>query len=75
MKNIVQFQITQEDGYFIAEGVNVAIVTEATTLDELAKNIKDAVALYFEGEDPIALGFGGIPSVLANVEVSALTYA
>ena len=75
MKNIIQFQITQGDGYFIAEGTNVAIVTDAPTLDALAKNIKDAVALYFENEDPATLGFGSTPSVLANFEVSALTYA
>ncbi|QQR65337.1 DUF1902 domain-containing protein [Candidatus Kaiserbacteria bacterium] len=75
MKNIIQFQITEEDGYYIAEGVNVAIVTDAPTLDELAKNIKDAVALYFENEDYSTLGFGSAPSVLANFEISALTYA
>jgi len=75
MRNIVQFQITQEEGCFIAQGINIAIVTDAPTLDELAKNIKDAVTLYFANEDPVLLGFGNNPSVLANVEVSALNYA
>ncbi|HVB80425.1 MAG TPA: hypothetical protein VNE82_10850 [Candidatus Binataceae bacterium] len=56
MKTIVQFSIAQEDGTYTADGVNVPIITEATTFEELQENIRDAVALYFEGSDPATLG-------------------
>jgi predicted RNase H-like HicB family nuclease len=57
MKTIVQFSISQEDGTYTADGVNVPIVTEGATFEELQENIRDAVALYFEGSDPSSLGF------------------
>jgi predicted RNase H-like HicB family nuclease len=75
MKTIVQFSISQEDGIYTADGVNVPIVTEGATFEELQENILDAVALYFEGSDPLSLGFGNMPSILTNFEVSPPLYA
>ena len=51
----MQFQISHEDGVYTASGVNAPIVTEGSTFEELQDNIRDAVALYFEGDDPAAL--------------------
>jgi predicted RNase H-like HicB family nuclease len=75
MKTIVQFNISQEDGTYTADGVNVPIVTEGATFEELQENIRDAVALYFEGSDPSSLGFAATPSILTNFEVSPPLYA
>jgi len=75
MKSIVQFNISQEEGVYTADGVNVPIVTEAGTFEELQENIRDAVALYFEGDDPVSLGFTKMPSILTNFEVSPPLYA
>ena len=75
MKSIVQFTISQKDGTYTADGVNVPIVTEGATFEELQDNIRDAVALYFEGTDPTALGFAGEPSILTNFEVPSRLYA
>jgi hypothetical protein len=47
MRTIVQFNISQDDGVYTADGVNVPIVTEATSVEGLQDNIRDAVALYF----------------------------
>jgi len=71
MKNIIQFLVSQEDGVYTADGVNVPIVTDGKTFEELQKNIKDAVELYFEDEDPAEFGFGPTPSILTNFEVTA----
>jgi predicted RNase H-like HicB family nuclease len=68
MTNIIQFWISREDGVYTASGVNVPIVTDGTTFEELQVNIKEAVELYFEGEDLAELGFGAAPSILANFE-------
>lgn len=75
MKTIVQFHISKGDKYYVAEGVDVAIVTQAKTLDELAKNIKEAVELHFEDEDSQSFGFVKSPSVLLNFELPQLSYA
>lgn len=75
MKSIMQFQITESDSGYVAEGVSVPIVTQGDTLDELASNIREAVELYVEGENLAELGYVNAPSVLVNFELSALTHA
>jgi len=69
MKNIIHFSVSQEDGMYTAEGVNVPVVTDGKTFEELKDNIREAVELYFEGEDIATLGFGPSPSVLTNFEI------
>ena len=74
MKNIIQFFISQEDGVYTAEGLNVPIVTEGKTFEELKTNIQEAVELYFEDEDITSLGFGKTPSILTSFELSLNNY-
>lgn len=75
VKAIVQFNVSHEDDVYTAEGANAPIVTEANTFEELQENIRDAVALYFDGDDPASLGFDKSPAILTNFEVSPLTHA
>ena len=75
MKSIIQFQISESDGAYVAEGVSVPIVTQGDTLDELTANIREAVELYVEGENLAELGFANTPSVLVNFELPTLTHA
>ena len=74
MRGIIQFQITESDGGYVAEGFNVPIVTQGDTLDELAANIREAVELYVEDEDLAELGFVETPSVLMNFELPSLSH-
>lgn len=69
MKNIIQFLVSNNDNVYTAEGVNVPIVTEGKTFEELKKNIIDAVELFFKGESPTSLGFGPTPSILTSFEL------
>jgi len=71
MVNIIQFLISREDGAYTAEGVNLPVVTEGKTFEELTANIKEAVELFFENENPATLGFGPMPSILTSFELSA----
>ena len=50
MKSIIQFKISNIDGVYVAEGVDVAIVTEAQSFDVLVQNIREAVTLHFEDD-------------------------
>ncbi len=72
MRNIIQFNISHEDGTYSAEGLNVPIVTDGKTFEELTHNIREAVDLYFEDENPQLLGFGSSPSILTNFELQPL---
>ena len=70
MKNIIQFWVSQEDGVYTASGVNVPVVTDSETFEGLQVNLKEAVELYFAGEDAAELGFGTTPSILTSFEVA-----
>lgn len=43
-----------ESGY-VAECIEVAVVTQGQTIDETVANLKEAVALHLEGEAPATL--------------------
>ena len=69
MKSIIQFQISKDDKYYTASGVDLPIITQAKTLDKLTNNIKEAVNLHLEGEDISELNLVPEPSVLINFEL------
>lgn len=51
MKNIIQFHIYKGEKYYVAQGIDLPVVTQGKTLDELANNIKEAAELQLGGED------------------------
>ena len=69
MKTIAQFKISREDNYYIAEGIDLSIVTQADNLDQLVKNIEEAVSLYFEDENTMDFDYSQKPSILINYEL------
>lgn len=50
MKRIIHVRISKGDRQYIAECLDLPVVTQAYTLDELATNIQEAIALHLEGE-------------------------
>jgi predicted RNase H-like HicB family nuclease len=50
MKSNIQFKVTKQDSVYTASAIEYAIVTQATTLEELFKNIEESVLLYSEDE-------------------------
>ena len=69
MKHIIQFQVYKGENAYVGEGVDLPIVTQGATLDEVMSNLKEALALHLEGENPGDLGFAPHPSVLVNFEL------
>lgn len=74
-KQIIQIQVSKGDSYYVAEGVNLPIVTQAKTLDELMYNIQEAVELHLEEEDLDELEIAAEPAVLANFELPIKLHA
>lgn len=72
MKKIIQVHIYKGDKYFIAECVDLPVVTQGETLDKLAENLKEAIALQLEDENPADFNLVEKPSVLASFEVEPL---
>jgi predicted RNase H-like HicB family nuclease len=46
-------------------------VTQGATLDEVMKNVKEAIALQLEGENPADFGLAPDASILASYELEA----
>jgi predicted RNase H-like HicB family nuclease len=57
-----------QSGY-VAECQEVAVITQGKTLDEVSRNLREAVALYLEDEDPIQLGLVAKPSLIVTFEL------
>jgi len=70
MKRTIHFHVWKSEKFYVAQATDVPIVTQGTTLDEVAKNVKEAVDLYLEGEDLESLGFASYPQVLVSFEIA-----
>ena len=56
-----------QSGY-IAECVEISVVTQGRTLDETVANLREAVALHLEGESPSVFGLREHPTLLVTFE-------
>ena len=69
MNGIIQVRIFRGDEQYVAECLDFPVVTQAPTLDELARNIQEAVALHLDGENLIELDVAPNPTILATLEL------
>ena len=69
MKKIIQVKIYKGEKYYVAECMDLPVITQGKTLDEVVDNIKEAVDLHLEGEN--LEDFDLLPgySILANFEL------
>ena len=75
MRNIIHIEVYKSDNYYIAEGLNLPLVTQGKTLDEVIENVKEAVELTLEGEKLSDFDFSENPQVLVNFELPSPVYA
>lgn len=75
MKKIIQVHIYKGDKYYIAECTDLPVVTQGKTLDELVKNLNEAIALQLEDENITDFDLVQKPSVLASLELDLFSYA
>jgi predicted RNase H-like HicB family nuclease len=74
MKKIIQVYIYKGDKHYIAECLDLPVVTQGKTLDELTFNLKEAIALQLEGENLADFDLVSQPSISANLELDAQAY-
>ena len=58
----------EQSGY-VAECLEIPVVTQGQTLDQVTKNLGEAVALHLDGEDLASLGLAPNPTVLVTMEL------
>jgi predicted RNase H-like HicB family nuclease len=58
----------EQSGY-VAECMEIAVVTQGATLDEVTHNLQEAVQLHLEGEDVTELGLIPNPTIIVTLEL------
>jgi len=58
----------EQQGY-VAECVEIPVVTQGTTLDQTIQNLREAVQLHLEGEDLAELGLSNDPTLIVTMEL------
>ena len=70
LRDAVHGLISVSEVWFVAECLEVPVVTQGRTLDETLANLKEAVTLLLEDEDPAHLGLSADPRLVMTYETS-----
>jgi len=69
LQHTVKAVVHKGETHYVAECVEIAVVTQGQTLDETLHNLSEAVALHLDGEDLAALGLAPHPTVVVTMEL------
>lgn len=69
MRHSIKAFVHKGEDYYIAECLEIAVVTQGRTLDETMANLREAVALHLEDEDPADFDLAPNPSLLVTLEL------
>ncbi len=69
MHRSIKAFIYKGDNYYVAECLEIAVVTQGKTLDETIANLREAVALHLEGENLADFDLVPDPSLLVTMEL------
>jgi predicted RNase H-like HicB family nuclease len=67
----IRVQPGEQSGY-VAECVDLPVVSQGATIDEALANIREAIALHLEDEDPAALGISTTAPMLTTMQLEPL---
>lgn len=69
LKHTITAVISRGEKLLVAECVEINVVTQGNTMDEVITNLQEAVALHFEGEDHEEMGFVKNPALVVTMEI------
>ena len=69
MQRTIKAFVRKGDTHYVAECLEISVVTQGKTLDETIANLQEAVSLHLEGEDPADFGLAPNPTLLVTIEV------
>ena len=71
-RDTIHAVVTDSEGWYVAECLELAVVTQARSFDDLLANLREALALHLEGEDPARLGLSSTPRLSVGYETGLL---
>jgi hypothetical protein len=72
-RDTVHAVVSRSRGWYVADCLEIAVVTQGHTLDELTANLRDAVDLHLAGNDAAVLGLVSSPRIAVTLELPART--
>jgi predicted RNase H-like HicB family nuclease len=72
LKHIIHVRVFRGETQCVAECLDLPVVTEGSTLDELMANIQKAISLHLEDENLEELGLAPNPTIFATMELPAV---
>ncbi len=69
MRHSIKAFVHKGESYYVAECMEIAVVTQGKTLDETMTNLQEAVALHLEGENLADFDLALNPSLLVTFEL------
>jgi hypothetical protein len=69
-RDTIHVVVHRSAGFYVAESLELALVTQGRSLDGLLRNLKQAIRLHLEGEDPGVFGLTASPRIAVSYEES-----
>jgi predicted RNase H-like HicB family nuclease len=69
LQHTIKATIRKGETRYVAECLEIPVVTQGTSIDEVVANLREAVSLHLEGEDLIELGLVANPTVIITMEL------
>lgn len=69
MRHTIKAFVHHGEKYYIAECLELPVVTQGKTLDETVSNLQEAVALHLDGENLTDYDLAPNPSLLITFEM------
>jgi predicted RNase H-like HicB family nuclease len=70
LQHTVKAVITAGDDFgYVGSCFDIPVVTQGASLDEVVKNLREAIELHFEGENLSEMGYVPNPSIIITYEL------
>lgn len=72
LQHTIKAIVRKGESHYVAECVEIPVVTQGKTLDETVRNLQEAVELHLEGENLAELGLAPHPTLIVTMELEPL---
>ena len=69
LQHTVKAVVRKGERFYVAECLEIGVVTQGRTFDETLDNLREAVALHLDGENLEELGFAPNPTIIVTTEL------
>jgi len=69
LQHTIKAFVRKGETHYVAECLEIPVVTQGKTVDEVLRNLQEAVGLHLEGEDLAKLGLAPHPAIMVTLEL------